>query len=41
MLRESGWTAVAVERGASLEQLWRQADRERSGLVAASGGEGP
>ncbi|MGA5326301.1 DUF58 domain-containing protein [Streptomyces griseoincarnatus] len=41
MLRESGWTAVAVERGASLERLWRQADRERSGLVAASGGEGP
>lgn len=41
MLRESGWTAVAVPRGASLEQLWRQADRERSGLVAASGGEGP
>ncbi|MEV5361525.1 DUF58 domain-containing protein [Streptomyces cellulosae] len=41
MLRESGWTAVTVERGASLEQLWRQADRERAGLVAASGGEGP
>ncbi|WUU84503.1 DUF58 domain-containing protein [Streptomyces cellulosae] len=40
MLRESGWTAVAVERGASLERLWRQADRERSGLVAAGGGEG-
>ncbi len=41
VLREAGWTAVSVPRGASLEQLWRQADRERSGLVAASGGEGP
>ncbi|MEQ8144321.1 DUF58 domain-containing protein [Streptomyces sp. OP7] len=41
MLRESGWTAVAVPRGASVEQVWRQADRERSGLTAASGGEGP
>ncbi|MFZ4184661.1 DUF58 domain-containing protein [Streptomyces sp. R02] len=41
VLREAGWTAVAVPRGASLEQLWRQADRERAGLVAASGGEGP
>ncbi|MFI9466470.1 DUF58 domain-containing protein [Streptomyces sp. NPDC052492] len=41
MLRESGWTAVAVPRGASVERVWRQADRERSGLTAASGGEGP
>ncbi|CAL9310383.1 DUF58 domain-containing protein [Streptomyces sp. SudanB66_2053] len=41
VLREAGWTAVAVPRGASLEQLWRQADRERAGLVAASGGERP
>ncbi|MBT3163720.1 DUF58 domain-containing protein [Streptomyces sp. Vc74B-19] len=41
MLRESGWTAVAVPRGASVEHVWRQADRERSGLTAASGGEGP
>ncbi|MFJ9000946.1 DUF58 domain-containing protein [Streptomyces sp. NPDC102359] len=40
MLRESGWTAVAVPRGASVEHVWRQADRERSGLTAASGGEG-
>ncbi|MCF3131743.1 DUF58 domain-containing protein [Streptomyces olivochromogenes] len=39
MLREAGWTAVSVPRGASLNELWRQADRERSGLVAASGGE--
>ncbi|QER88511.1 DUF58 domain-containing protein [Streptomyces tendae] len=41
MLRESGWTAVAVPRGVSVEHVWRQADRERSGLTAASGGEGP
>lgn len=41
MLREAGWTALGVPRGASLDELWRQADRERSGLAAASGGEGP
>ncbi|MFF8100643.1 DUF58 domain-containing protein [Streptomyces sp. NPDC016640] len=41
MLREAGWTALAVPRGASLEGLWRQADRERPGLAAASGGVGP
>ena len=41
MLREAGWTALSVPRGASLEALWRQADRERTGVVAASGGEGP
>ncbi|MFD3735463.1 DUF58 domain-containing protein [Streptomyces sp. NPDC058632] len=40
MLREAGWTVVGVPRGASLEEQWRLADRERSGLVAASGGEG-
>jgi uncharacterized protein (DUF58 family) len=39
-LREAGWTALAVERGASLEELWRRADRERTGVGAASGGEG-
>ncbi|NEY32077.1 DUF58 domain-containing protein [Streptomyces sp. PRKS01-65] len=39
-LREAGWTAVAVERGASLEELWRRADRERTGVGAVSGGEG-
>src|SRR5262249_11170730 len=39
MLREAGWTAVGVPRGASLNELWRQADRERSGMVAVSGGE--
>ncbi|MGZ3098671.1 DUF58 domain-containing protein [Streptomyces sp. H72] len=40
MLREAGWTAVGVPRGAPLEEVWRLADRERSGLMAASGGEG-
>ncbi|MEV5428873.1 DUF58 domain-containing protein [Streptomyces sp. NPDC052701] len=39
MLREVGWTALSVPRGASLGELWRQADQERSGLAAA-GGEG-
>ncbi|MEW2298898.1 DUF58 domain-containing protein [Streptomyces sp. NPDC006655] len=39
MLREAGWTAVGVPRGASLTELWRQADRERSS-TAAVGGEG-
>lgn len=39
-LREAGWTALAVERGASLEELWRRVDRERTGVGAASGGEG-
>ncbi|WP_030858973.1 DUF58 domain-containing protein [Streptomyces sp. NRRL S-37] len=41
MLREAGWTALDVPPGAPLDELWRQADRERSGLAAASGGEGP
>ncbi len=40
MLREAGWTAVNVPRGAPLEELWRLADRERTGLATASGGEG-
>ncbi len=40
MLREAGWTAVRVPRGTSLEELWRLADRERTGLTATSGGEG-
>ncbi|MFJ5259168.1 DUF58 domain-containing protein [Streptomyces sp. NPDC088387] len=39
LLREAGWTAVGVPRGASLEQLWRHADRDRMGL-AATGGSG-
>ncbi|MGW4567900.1 DUF58 domain-containing protein [Streptomyces sp. NPDC004561] len=37
MLREAGWTALSVPRGASMDELWRQADRERSGLAAVSG----
>ncbi|GAA2458034.1 DUF58 domain-containing protein [Streptomyces glaucus] len=40
MLREAGWTALSVPRGASLDELWRRADRERTGVAAASGGEG-
>ncbi|MGW2034060.1 DUF58 domain-containing protein [Streptomyces sp. NPDC001811] len=37
MLREAGWTALSVPRGASADELWRRADRERSGLTAVSG----
>ncbi|WP_030810166.1 DUF58 domain-containing protein [Streptomyces sp. NRRL F-2799] len=37
VLREAGWTALGVPRGASLEELWRQADRERPGPAALSG----
>ncbi|MER8031453.1 DUF58 domain-containing protein [Streptomyces bauhiniae] len=37
VLREGGWTALGVPRGASLEELWRQADRERPGPAALSG----
>ncbi|MFJ8080607.1 DUF58 domain-containing protein [Streptomyces sp. NPDC096205] len=33
LLRESGWTAVAVPRGVALGDLWRQADREGLGLT--------
>ncbi|MFJ9897760.1 DUF58 domain-containing protein [Streptomyces sp. NPDC091280] len=40
MLRDAGWTAVGVPRGASLTELWRQADRERNGITAAGLGEG-
>ncbi|MDT0435297.1 MULTISPECIES: DUF58 domain-containing protein [Streptomyces] len=40
MLREAGWTAVRVPRGSSLEELWRQADRERTGLAAPAGTSG-
>ncbi|MER6345524.1 DUF58 domain-containing protein [Streptomyces sp. NPDC001595] len=41
LLREAGWTAVSVPRGASLHDMWRQADRDRGGVVTASpsGGE--
>ncbi|MFG2935297.1 DUF58 domain-containing protein [Streptomyces sp. NPDC048282] len=37
MLREAGWTVLGVPRGASLTELWRQADRERTSLAAAGG----
>ncbi|MGV9253801.1 DUF58 domain-containing protein [Streptomyces sp. NPDC003697] len=36
-LREAGWTVVDVPRGASLTEVWRQADRERTGAGATSG----
>ncbi|MEU2878026.1 DUF58 domain-containing protein [Streptomyces sp. NPDC007070] len=36
LLRDAGWTAVGVPRGASLEDLWRRADHERT----AAGGLG-
>ncbi|MEU6843618.1 DUF58 domain-containing protein [Streptomyces sp. NPDC046716] len=32
-LQEAGWTAVAVPAGASLVEVWRQADRDRGGAV--------
>ncbi|WP_432135930.1 DUF58 domain-containing protein [Streptomyces sp. bgisy154] len=35
MLREAGWTVLSVPRGASLQELWRQADRQRAGAVTA------
>ncbi|MFE6894262.1 DUF58 domain-containing protein [Streptomyces sp. NPDC057694] len=35
MLQEAGWTAVAVPAGASLVDVWRQADRDRSGAQTA------
>lgn len=37
LLREAGWTALSVPRGAALNALWQQADRERSGLASFSG----
>ncbi|WP_318204016.1 DUF58 domain-containing protein [Streptomyces sp. SCL15-4] len=37
LLREAGWTALSVPRGAALDGLWRQADRERSALASLSG----
>ncbi|MFH8341019.1 DUF58 domain-containing protein [Streptomyces sp. AM6-12] len=36
LLRDAGWTACAVPRGAALDELWQQADRERSGLAAVA-----
>jgi len=41
ILREAGWTALTVPRGAPLSDLWRQADHERTGVAMSSGGEGP
>ncbi|NEB14087.1 DUF58 domain-containing protein [Streptomyces coelicoflavus] len=38
MLRESGWTAVTVPRGATVEEVWRMADHERTALSAPAGG---
>ncbi|WP_328559970.1 DUF58 domain-containing protein [Streptomyces coelicoflavus] len=38
MLRESGWTAVTVPRGATVEEVWRMADHERTTLTAPTGG---
>lgn len=43
LLREAGWTALAVAPGAQLSDLWRQAGRERtessgSGTNGFSGG---
>ncbi|MFJ9243180.1 DUF58 domain-containing protein [Streptomyces sp. NPDC101776] len=40
MLRDAGWTAVGVPRGASLTDLWQQADRERNGITATGLGKG-
>ncbi|MGV9565481.1 DUF58 domain-containing protein [Streptomyces sp. NPDC003480] len=40
MLREAGWTALAVPRGVSIAELWREADRQRTGVGAVSGAEG-
>ncbi|MFE9121072.1 DUF58 domain-containing protein [Streptomyces sp. NPDC007172] len=38
LLREAGWTALAVRPGDALPDLWRQAGRERTNAGAASGG---
>ncbi|GLX48251.1 membrane protein [Streptomyces hygroscopicus subsp. hygroscopicus] len=37
LLRDAGWTALSVPRGAALDELWRQADRQRSGLASVTG----
>ncbi|MBA2811926.1 DUF58 domain-containing protein [Streptomyces sp. KM273126] len=37
MLQEAGWTALSVPRGAGLADVWRQADRQRTGVTADSG----
>jgi hypothetical protein len=43
MLREAGWTAVMVPRGAGLADLWREADRQRTHMASTgstAGGDG-
>ncbi|MGW5092953.1 DUF58 domain-containing protein [Streptomyces nodosus] len=40
MLREAGWTALSVPPGASLAELWRTADRQRTRPGALSGAQG-
>ncbi|MGW0165155.1 DUF58 domain-containing protein [Streptomyces sp. NPDC003343] len=40
LLREAGWTALAVPRGVPLADLWREADRQRTGVGAVNGAEG-
>jgi hypothetical protein len=37
MLREAGWTALAVPPGTGLGDLWREADRQRNGVAPAGG----
>ncbi|MFE9168411.1 DUF58 domain-containing protein [Streptomyces kebangsaanensis] len=37
LLREAGWTAVGVPRGAALDEVWRRADHERTAIGAAGG----
>ncbi|WP_316740402.1 DUF58 domain-containing protein [Streptomyces sp. MK7] len=39
LLRDAGWTAVSVPRGASLTEVWRQADHDRTsaGLTGTPG----
>ncbi|MDQ0990388.1 DUF58 domain-containing protein [Streptomyces sp. V3I7] len=39
LLREAGWTALSVPRGAALADLWRRAEREGTGVAAVGGGE--
>ncbi len=34
MLREAGWTALAVPPGTGLADLWREADRQRNGAAS-------
>ncbi|MFF8590119.1 DUF58 domain-containing protein [Streptomyces sp. NPDC015220] len=38
MLRDAGWTAVHVPRGAAVEELWRRADQERTSVGTAGAG---